>query len=135
MIALSTDSIASTPVTAQASVAAAIAKTGFPFTTAQIDESSLRALDYLQRSLLDRWKPLPVPSTFLIEPNGEILAIYKGIVHAQQLIADLQLAAATPQQRRDKCLPFRGRWVEDNAPRSDPKPCIQKPAAPRSRPV
>jgi Flp pilus assembly protein TadD/thiol-disulfide isomerase/thioredoxin len=121
VIAFSTDAISSDYAKAEAATAAAIAKSRFPFQTAQLREASLRSLDYLQRSILDRWTPLPVPSTFLVDPNGEILAIYKGGVHAQQLIKDLQLANATPKERRDAGLPFAGRWVEDRPVRSDPR--------------
>ena len=97
------------------------AKIGFPLANARISETSLRALDHLQRAVLDRWKPLPLPSTFLIDGKGELVAIYKGPVHAAQLLADVKLARADANQRRAAATPFDGVWVDDTAGRADPK--------------
>jgi Flp pilus assembly protein TadD len=109
IITFSTDHLAGeTDATA---TAVALAKTGSTFPNFKISEASLSALDDLQRSVLDRWKPLPVPSSFLIDTHGELVAIYKGKVSVEQLIHDLPLSSATAEQRRDAAIPFPGRWV------------------------
>jgi tetratricopeptide (TPR) repeat protein len=78
-------------------------------------------LNALQQAVLDRWKPLPVPSTFLVDASGEIVVIYKGPVTVQQLLADQELLRATPEERRMAGTPFSGRWVDDIAPRGSPR--------------
>ena len=121
VVAFGTDAISSDPASAQAASARALAKMGFPFPAPQLSESSLRSLDYLQRSVLDRWKPLPVPATFLFGSDGNLLVIYKGPVHVPQILADLKLADLDATQRHNAGLPFPGKWVEENAVESDPK--------------
>ncbi len=118
VITFSTDHLAGE--TDAAATARALSKTGSAFPNFKISEASLSALDDLQRSVLDRWKPLPVPSSFLIDQNGEVVAIYKGKVSVDQLIRDLPLTAATADQRRDAAIPFPGRWVA-GAGSADPK--------------
>jgi tetratricopeptide (TPR) repeat protein len=91
---------------------AAIAKTGFPFAWAEADSLTVRSLDIFSSAVLDLWKPLPVPSSFLVDAEGEVLAIYKGPAPAETVIADAALATATPEARRNAAVPFPGRWVE-----------------------
>jgi tetratricopeptide (TPR) repeat protein len=91
------------------------------FTSSRVSETSLHALDHLQRAVLDRWKPLPLPSTFLVDGNGELVAIYKGPVSARQLLDDAGLAQANPTVRRAAAIPFAGIWVDAEAGRADPK--------------
>jgi len=105
---------------AEPDAAAVLRKTGFPFAHARLSEASLHALDLLQRAVLDRWKPLPLPCTFLVDGRGELIAIYKGRVSPDQLLADLPLASASAGQRRDAAIPFRGVWIGE-AGRADPQ--------------
>ena len=91
---------------------------GSPFPNLAISEESLKALDFLQRSLLDRRTPLPVPSTFLASASGELIAFYRGPVSIAQVLRDLPLGdpAIPPAARRDASVPFQGIWVSDPVP-------------------
>ncbi|MEC9054218.1 MAG: tetratricopeptide repeat protein, partial [Verrucomicrobiota bacterium] len=73
---------------------------------------------FLQRSILDRRTPLPVPSTFLVNPRGELVAFYKGPVSVEQLLQDLPLSNpdTPPGSRRDASIPFPGRWIGKPVP-------------------
>ena len=119
VMAFNTDAIGKSPDGATADPAAVLKKIGFAFSSVQLGEAGLHALDHLQRAVLDRWKPLPLPATFLIDGKGELLAIYKGSVTSAQLLADLKLASASDNQRRSASVPFPGVWVGD-AGRTDP---------------
>ena len=96
----------------------ALEKSGSPFPNLKISERSLKALDFLQRSLLDRRSPLPVPSTFLATRSGELIAFYRGPVSPVQILQDLSLGDPnlSPEARRDASVPFRGLWVGSPVP-------------------
>ena len=83
-----------------------------------ISEESLKALDFLQRSLLDRRTPLPVPSSFLAAPSGELIAFYRGPVSIAQVLRDLPLSDPdlSPEARRNASVPFKGIWVSNPVP-------------------
>ncbi len=97
---------------------AALARSGSSFPSLTISEASLKSLDFLQRSILDRRTPLPVPSTFLVNPRGELAAFYKGPVSVEQLLQDLPLSNpdTPPRSRRDASIPFPGRWIGKPVP-------------------
>ncbi len=97
---------------------AALARTGSRFPNLAISEPSLRALDFLQRSVLDRQTPLPVPSTFLVNSGGELVAFYRGPVAVDQLLQDLHLTKEdqSPDARRNAAIPFPGRWIGQAVP-------------------
>ena len=96
----------------------ALEKSGSPFPNIMISEESLKALDFLQRSLLDRRTPLPVPSSFLAAPSGELIAFYRGPVSIAQVLRDLPLGDPdlSPEARRNASVPFKGIWVSNPVP-------------------
>ena len=74
----------------------------FPFATANAVPETIRALDLVQRAMLDRWEAMPVPSSFLVDAHGYLLAIYKGPVSVETLVFDRrgQLVDLTPTEFR-----------------------------------
>ena len=94
-------------------------KLGFPFRAFQAAPETYRALDILQRSTLDLWETLPVPCSFLVDPNGYLLAIYKGPVPQETLFNDLALMTLSPAERRMASVPYKGVWTHD-PPTPDP---------------
>ena len=82
----------------------------FPFQTGWASAPLLQRLNTFQEAMLDRWQPLPIPSSFLIDRQGRVVVIYKGTLGVKQLLDDASLLTATPQQRRMAGLPFDGRW-------------------------
>jgi tetratricopeptide (TPR) repeat protein len=118
VVALNTDALGREDATPAAEL---LQKIDFPYASFAASESTVQALNALQQAVLDRWKPLPVPSTFLVDASGEIVVIYKGPVTVEQLLADQKLLRATPEQRRTAGTPFSGRWVDDAAPRGSPR--------------
>lgn len=68
--------------------------------------------DVLQRALLSRQRPMPVPCSFLIDHNGQLRAIYKGPISAEQVMADMKLIGAPPAHTLAAALPMPGVWMQ-----------------------
>ena len=83
----------------------------FPFQSFDADKQTILNLDVFQQSILDRWTPMPVPTSFLIDQHGMVAAIYKGKVDVEQLAEDLKLLNASPEVVRQASVPFAGRWA------------------------
>ena len=77
------------------------------------DKALVGQLEDLQRELIYRQRQLPLPSSFLIDPQGRLAAVYKGPVSAGELKKDAALAKAPPADLRDAAVPFRGQWSSD----------------------
>jgi len=67
--------------------------------------------DVLQRSILRRQRTLPVPSSFLIDGDGNLRIIYRGPVSPQQVLADAKLVDATPEEIMAASVPYEGKWL------------------------
>ncbi|MDE0938252.1 MAG: ASPIC/UnbV domain-containing protein, partial [Mariniblastus sp.] len=89
----------------------ALAKLKFPFDADNTTSQTVRNLDLFQRSLLDRWLPMPVPGSFLLDRYGRVAVVYKGPISVDQLLADVDLLDADPKLWRDHSVPFPGQWV------------------------
>ena len=89
----------------------ALAKLKFPFDADNTTSQTVRNLDLFQRSLLDRWLPMPVPGSFLLDRYGRVAVIYKGPVSVDQLLADVDLLDTAPKDWRDYSVPFPGQWI------------------------
>ncbi|MEZ7921131.1 MAG: ASPIC/UnbV domain-containing protein [Akkermansiaceae bacterium] len=81
-----------------------------PFTYQFGTPALVEKFDVLQRSLLSRQRPLPVPSSFLIDSLGQLRAVYKGPVSPERLLADVALIDASPADILSAATPFPGRW-------------------------
>lgn len=83
---------------------------GLPFTYRFGSKQIISEFDALQRSLLSLQRPLPVPSSFLIDAEGRLRAVYKGPVTPEQLLADIRLFDAGRSETLAAATPFPGRW-------------------------
>ena len=99
---------------------------GADFHAEMASPEAVEILDALQASFLDLWLPIPVPSSFLVTGEGEILATYRGPVSREQVIKDAALAKASPAERREAASPFSGRWVEEKPPSGTPQRAAQQ---------
>lgn len=82
-------------------------------------ETTIAKVDLFQRGVMDRWSPMPVPCSFLVDQSGSVVSIYKGRVNAHQIIADLALLDATDKELQQAATPFSGRWMA-SPPAADP---------------
>lgn len=67
--------------------------------------------DVLQRSILRRQQPLPVPSSFLVDARGNLRVIYKGPVDAEQVLRDSKLLDASEKEIVEASVPYEGIWL------------------------
>lgn len=88
----------------------------FPFPTGHATQETLASLELVQSTLFDDARPFPVPSSFLLDDQGCIVAIYRGPVELDQVMDDLDLVQATPRVVRDASTRFAGRWLSDPPP-------------------
>jgi tetratricopeptide (TPR) repeat protein/peroxiredoxin len=90
-----------------------LADLGFKFPAGAANAELVESLDSLQRSVIYRQPRLPLPSSFLIDPAGRLVAVYKGPVSVDQLLADIPtMREVDPTRVRDLAIPFSGRWID-----------------------
>ncbi|MFT5049242.1 MAG: tetratricopeptide (TPR) repeat protein [Chlamydiales bacterium] len=87
----------------QAAAAQRLERLGWPYSSGFATPEAISVLDVLAGSVIDSEERLALPSSFLIDADGQLIAVYRGPVDAAQVIADLaqidadgSLAAATP---------------------------------------
>ena len=90
-----------------------VAQLEFPFPWRWASARTVKNLDSFQRAVLDRWRPLPVPCSFLADRHGQVVVIYKGVAGIDQLLSDMELLDASPEELRRAAIPFGGRWMHD----------------------
>ncbi|MEM7387054.1 MAG: ASPIC/UnbV domain-containing protein [Verrucomicrobiota bacterium] len=77
---------------------------------------SLELFDLIQRVLLSSQNPLPVPSSFLIRPDGRLAAVYLGSLNLNQLSKDVKALFNPGREYRDLAVPFSGKWYVNPFP-------------------
>lgn len=83
----------------------------YPFRSGVADHKVVQDLDTLHRSLVDLQLDLPVPSSYLIDSDRQLVVLYKGPLTSRQLLDDLCLLDASAERVRDSAVPFRGTWI------------------------
>lgn len=86
-------------------------KMDFPFTWAVAKPTTIQNLDLFQRAMLDRWQTLRLPTSFLVDGQGYVVAIYKGPIDVARIAKDMRLMRASSREMRDAGTPFTGRWI------------------------
>lgn len=61
-------------------------------------------------------RPLPVPTSLLIDGEGRLAAIYKGPVSVDRLLQDVKILATQGEERSRQALPFPGQWIAMQGP-------------------
>src|SRR6185436_5789384 len=80
-------------------------------------EEALQVLELVVAALHDDAHGLALPTGFLIDAGGNLVATYQGALDPERLRQDLALCALAPETRlapaarRDACVPFPGRWI------------------------
>ena len=90
-----------------------LAQLKWPYAALFADAPTIDALDTLQQALLERRRPLALPSSFLVDAKGQLAVLHRGPVNPAQLCAEVRALAGTPAEIRDRAVPFRGRWIGD----------------------
>ena len=113
VLALSVDGLDEAQATGPQDAQQLLRKLNFPFTTARATPELLDKLDVVQQVALIRHPPFGIPTSFLVDPEGQLVAIYRGPVDIEVLLEDVANIDATRLRRRDLAVPFSGRWISE----------------------
>ena len=81
---------------------------GYKGTAGWATAATVEKLQLVWNQLLDSHQPLSIPTSVLIDPAGQLAAIYRGPVTADQLLVDV--AQLPDLASAPAALPFAGRW-------------------------
>ena len=95
----------------EAGRASAARAAGMGFPTGLATPEVTLAMETVSRAFLESRRPLPVPTSLLLDADGLTAALYKGRLTSAQLIKDAALLHATAEAQREAALPFLGRWM------------------------
>lgn len=110
VLALSVDAVSNQPTTNDADLST-LGKLGFPFRAGRADAETLEKLQLLNDTIFELKSPLPIPTSFLIDKRGRVVAVYKGSVSADRLLEDAaKLRVRSTDEWRRATLPFGGSW-------------------------
>lgn len=98
--------VASTPKEGVSNTESAAAQWPFPVLNASAD--TVAVYNILYGRLFDRHRDMPLPTSFLLDPQGNIVKVYRGTIDAERFAADAGAIPKTPEQRLAKGLPFAG---------------------------
>ncbi len=106
VVALSVDGLGDRRASPK-SAAAMTARLNLPFDAGLASSGLLQTLQLYHDHLLLMTKPLPVPTSFLVDGSGRLSVIYKGAVAVDQVLADLAHSAGSraDREQRAACLP------------------------------
>ena len=82
-----------------------------PFDAGMISAATLHKLQLVHNQVYDHDRPLPVPTTLLVDIQGRLAAIYKGRVSVERLARDIRRLQQPEKDRLTSGLPRPGRWV------------------------
>ncbi len=94
----------------RAKATAMLERVHWPYESGVAAPETLDMLDTLQRAVLDRQRPLPLPSSFLVDRQSRLAVIYKGPIDAQKLLNDLTMLDYDAERIRASAAAFPGRW-------------------------
>ena len=110
VLALSVDGLGQDKPTRPADAKRMADRLKLPFLSGTASLELLEKLEILQDRLFDLRVSFAVPSSFLIDREGNLAVIYRGPLTVDRLVQDLSLLEASPAALRDLSVPFAGRW-------------------------
>ncbi|MEZ6120978.1 MAG: hypothetical protein R3C28_31030 [Pirellulaceae bacterium] len=81
--------------------------------------ASAERITSLQNAIFDKYPEFVVPLSFLLDAEGNMLAIYRGAVEIPTLLQDLSLAQEDNDHRRQRMVPLPGTWFTKAATDSE----------------
>ncbi|WP_339136819.1 MAG: tetratricopeptide repeat protein [Candidatus Electrothrix sp. GW3-4] len=84
----------------------------FPFKTGSATEQLIKELQELHDLIIPMKRPLPVPTSFLIDAGGRVSVIYKGMAHVNDIIKDAQQGVLSSAERLRYASPLPGRALD-----------------------
>jgi Flp pilus assembly protein TadD/peroxiredoxin len=98
---------------AEVAKARAFAQANAPgLTVLPVDDATLVTYGILTKYLFDKNEEIVLPTTFLIDPRGDIVKMYRGRADAALMAADLPKADVPPAERLARSVPFPGKFYQ-----------------------
>ena len=110
VLAISVDGLMD-DVSNRASAEAALDRMKFPFFRAMASQPLLDSLQKSHDSLVALHRPLPIPTSFLLDERGRVSVIYKGRLKVDQLLVDLKHSHGTRIERWLRSTPLPGSTI------------------------
>jgi len=98
VIALSVDGL-SGPQSNPDNAPEVIQRNGFPFPSGYATPDLLTLLQTMHDNVLQMQRPLPIPTSFLIDEQGRLAVIYKGPMSVKDVLADVNHASGDREER------------------------------------
>ena len=111
ILALSVDGLDQGSSTTSVDARNLVERLSFPFRSGVATRESLNKLEIAESILFTASQGLSVPVSYLIDATGAIACIYRGPIDIDVLAGDVQNLEATSLERRNRAVPFTGRWV------------------------
>mgnify|MGYP002628042876 CR=1 FL=1 len=111
VLALAVDGLDQANVSGAADAEKLATKLQLPFLAGNATSRLVEAMEIIHRTFAALKQPLPVPSTFLLDSQGRVAAIYQGRTSADTLIKDVALLVQPIEIQREQAVPFAGRWA------------------------
>jgi len=99
-----------------ANAASLLKKIAPSFAGGMATTSTVDLLDTVRRTLTSSETDLPLPCSFLVNGQGQVVAIYQGPVTVKMLVHDVKSLAGTEGYPRERAIPFPGRWFTQPFP-------------------
>ena len=109
IVALCTDVLMSKNESDVSTPTQRITELGFPFESGFALAETVKELTALHGSVVYRERPLPLPTSFLVDRRGQVAIIYKGPVTPDQVLADLDHLETSTSDPKSFAFPFPGR--------------------------
>ncbi|AWT60484.1 MAG: Thiol:disulfide interchange protein TlpA [Candidatus Moanabacter tarae] len=116
ILALSVDGLDENKATKPSDARKHLERIGFPFPRGLATPSMLNKFQILLDTIFYRVIPLAVPTSFLVDTEGRIRAVYRGPVDITSLLADVDHLEADTDVQLARAVPFPGRWEEKPRP-------------------
>ena len=113
VLALCLDSTTDDDVTASGRAMETLEKMNFPFSFGESSEKVNWTLAKINAILTSGGGLLPVPTSFLVDQEGRLVAIYKGVVEIETLLADKDQASLPLWKRYLRAAHLPGTMVKD----------------------
>jgi peroxiredoxin/Flp pilus assembly protein TadD len=108
IVAVSVDGVGEDPGSKDAA-RALVDQARWPFPVRLASDQAIDVLTQLDNSTFYFLLPLPVPTSFLMDRQGNVAAIYKGAITSEQVIKDARLLDAPPEEFEQAAAYFPGR--------------------------
>ena len=110
LIALSVDGFGDDKTTNVHDAQAFLGKLNFPFEHGMANPTLLNKMQLLHDQLFGHHVKLAVPTSFLVNHDGELAAIYRGALKVDQLLDDVRHLGDSASARRQRATPWTGSW-------------------------